>query len=276
MTTTTQTEFLSAPICDRQVKGTQSVPSVERVFTILEILARSSKGLTLRDLAESTGLPKSSVHCIIVTLQRCGYLHRNSRTSRYLFGRKLLMLTNTALGGLELREQAEPHMRSLARRTQLSVHLGIVEFSEALIVGKIDVAPGRLGVASWMGKRMELHCTGLGKALLSNWGEDQISQLIKDRALPRHNENTIGSARRLHEELLKVRRQGYAVDDEEDILGCRCIGAPIYESSGQVIAAMSVSGSVNDITLDNESRIASEVQKAALDVSQSLSEAHFM
>ena len=140
--------------------GTQSVPAVEKLFAILEVLAISNSGLTLRELAHSCGLPKSSVHGILITLQRCGYLYRNQRTSRYLFARKLLMLANNALSNLELRDRVEPHLHSLARGTGLTAHLGIAEFNEAVIVAKVDPSFSRRMMPSWVGKRMELHCTG--------------------------------------------------------------------------------------------------------------------
>jgi DNA-binding IclR family transcriptional regulator len=243
--------------------GTQSVPAVEKVFSILEVLANSSTGLTLRDLAKMCDLPKSSVHCILITLERSGYLHRNQRTSRYLFGRKLLLLANHALGGLELCEHAEPHMRSLCGRLRLPVHLGIVECDEAAIVAKADYFSSSRPVKSWIGKRMELHCTGIGKALISNWPSEELERLAKERNLSRHNDNTIWSLKRLSEELQRVRRLGYAVDDEEDVLGLRCVGAPIVDADGDVIAAISVYGTTSEITENNVDAIAVAVRAAA-------------
>lgn len=251
-------------------KSTPSVPSVERVFVILEVLAKSRTGLTLRELAAICGLPKSSVHCIILTLQRSGYLHRNPRTSRYLFGRKLLMLANSALSGLELREHAEPYMRELARRTRLRVHLGILELNEVVVVAKVDPCPGVRNIASWVGKRLELHCTALGKALICNWSEADVGRLAREHTLSRHNDNTISTLKRLQEELAAVRRAGYSVDDEEDVLGFRCVGAPIYGGGGEIVAAMSVSGATSEITAENLKLIASQVLSETLKFSRSI------
>ena len=158
---------------------TQSVPAVEKVFVILEALARSEAGITVRELAEICGLPKSSVHCIVITLQRSAYLHRNPRTGRYLFGHKLLMLANQALSGLELRELAEPHLLSLARRARLAVHLGIAERDEVVLVAKLDLSNPARPMSSWIGKRMELHCTALGKCLISTWDESELGRLAR-------------------------------------------------------------------------------------------------
>jgi len=212
---------------EQTISGTHSVPAVEKVLIILEVLARSRAGLTLRELAGRCGIPKSSVHGIVLTLQRCGYLHRNQRSSRYLFARKLLRLANEALSSLELRERAEPHMQILARQIQLPVHLGIIEFDEAVIVAKMESVLSYHPMGSWVGKRMELHCTGMGKALISNWNDTELERLAQERTLPRHNDNTISSVKRLKDELATVRRLGYAIDDEEDVLGFRCVGASV-------------------------------------------------
>ena len=249
---------------------TQSVPAVEKVFAILEVLARSQAGLTLRELAHECNVPKSTVHCIVITLERCGYLHRNQRTSRYLFGRKLFSLANQTLGGLELKEQVEPEMRALARYTRLSVHLGINEFDEAVIVSKISFPHHGKSVGSWIGKRMELHCTALGKALISSWSEADLARLARERTLSRHNDNTIFSLKRLQQELSNVRSLGYAVDDEEDVLGCRCVGAPVHDRDGNVVAALSVSGDTCDITAENVRAIAEKVRETSRVLSRSI------
>ncbi len=246
-----------------RMKRTQSVPAVEKVFSILEVLAHSNTGLTLKELATACGVPKSSVHCIMITLQRRGYLHRNGRTSRYLFGRKLLTLANYALSGLDLRERAEPYMRDLAQRTGLRVHLGIIECDEAVIVAKFERALGARPIGSWIGKRMDLHCTALGKALISQWSEEELTRFVRERSLSRHNDNTIWTLQKLIEDLKKVRQLGFAVDDEEDVLGLRCIGAPVFGDDGTPIAAFSVSGTTIDITGENVEAIASHVKKAA-------------
>jgi DNA-binding IclR family transcriptional regulator len=233
------------------------------VFTILEVLTQSSNGLTLRELADVCGVPKSSVHCIIVTLQRAGYLHRNGRTSRYLFGRKLLRLANQSISGMELRERAEPHMRALARATRLPIHLGIAEFDEAVIVGKVGYAMQVTLSGGWIGKRMELHCTGIGKALLWDWSDAELIRLARERSFSRHNDNTISTLRRLQEDLANSRRLGYSLDDEEDVLGFRCVGVPIRDESGRIIAAMSVAGTVNEIHSENIERIAANLRRTA-------------
>src|SRR5579859_3904818 len=141
----------SAECLERPVK-TPSVPSLERALVILELLATSRAGLTLPEIATGLRLPKSSVHCLLVTLERHRYLHRNDRTCRYMFGSKLFSLGNMSLNGLRVRQVAGPHMRSLTERTGLTTHLGVLERYEAVLMEKVD-PPGVFKIATWLGKR---------------------------------------------------------------------------------------------------------------------------
>ena len=211
---------------------TPSVPALERSFAIMELLASSRGGMTLPEIAAELRLPKSSVHCLLVTLERGRYLHRNDRTSRYTFGSRLFSLANLSLSGLQIRQCAAPHMRTLTEHTSLTTHLAILERNEAVLVEKVE-PPGVYKMATWLGKRMDLHCTSLGKALISHLPEDELARVFRETGLPRHNDNSIVSLRKLKEELARSRRLGYYVDDEEDEVGYRCIGAPVFDASGQ-------------------------------------------
>lgn len=186
-----------------------------------------------------------------------------------MFGLKLFSLANMALSGIKLREEARPFLRSLMHETGLTVHMGIVERHEMVLVEKIGPA-GMPKLATWLGKRMDLHCTGVGKAVLAHLPEEELRSLITSHGLPRHNENTIASMRRLRAELAQIRTRGYSVDDEEDEIGTRCVGAPIFDRDGRVIAAVSVAGTIDQITPENLSHCAGVVKRAADLVSQTL------
>jgi DNA-binding IclR family transcriptional regulator len=201
--------------------GDHDVPALQKALSILEMLANARVGLALPEIVKRSGLPKSSVHCILVTLQGQEYLYRNESTGRYMFGMKLFSLINKATSGLKLREQSARYLLALMQQTRLTVHMAILEQSEAVLVAKFE-ARENLRLASWIGKRMEVHCTALGKALIACFPEEELDNLLRDRALPKHNENTISSAKRLKEDLAKSVKRGYAIDDEEDELGFRC------------------------------------------------------
>jgi DNA-binding IclR family transcriptional regulator len=249
--------------------ATQSVPALEKTLSILEMLANSRAGLSLPEIVKRSSLPKSSVHCILVTLQRQNYLYRNEATGRYMFGMKLFSLANMALSGLQLREQAAPFLYSLMQQTKLTTHLAILEQGEAVLIRKIE-APGVCRLATWIGKRMEVHCTGLGKALIANHSEQRLNDLLKERGLPRHNENTISSVKRLKDDLAQALKRGYAVDDEEDEIGLRCIGVPVFDHNNAVIAAISIAGTTSQITGENVGNLAQKVKEAAASISHLL------
>lgn len=231
-------------------------------MAIMELLAGSRAGLTLPEIARDLDLPKSSVHCLLITLERHRYLHRNDRTSRYLFSSKLFSVANMSLGGLQLRQVAMPHMHSLAKETGLETHLAVLERYEAVLLEKVE-PPGASKLAIWVGKRMDLHCTGVGKALLAHLPDEELARLMRETGMPRHNDNTIRSLRKLKEALDRSRQAGYYIDDEEDEIGYRCIGVPIFDESGQSTAAISISGSTSQVREDNFKELARHVMRTA-------------
>jgi DNA-binding IclR family transcriptional regulator len=248
---------------------TQTVPALDRALSILEFLAKSRAGLTLPELVERSGFPRSSVHYLLVTLERRGYVQRNGKTSRYLFGVNLVHLANDAWSGLNLRQQAAPFLGNLVRRTQMTVHMGILCDHEAVIIAKHSPICGTR-TATWVGKRMEVHCTGLGKALIAYLSGPELEQILREHGLPRHNANTISSPTRLREELSRVVEQGFAIDDEEDELGLRCIGVPVFDTNGSVIAAVSVSGTSAEFSRSTLTFLIRETMKTAAEIGQSL------
>jgi DNA-binding IclR family transcriptional regulator len=121
---------------------------------------------------------------------------------------------------------------------------------------------------TWVGKRMELHCTALGKVLLAWLPEEEARRILNERILARHNENTKASPRRLLEELQETRKRGYAVDDEEAEIGYRCLGAPVFDSNGEIAAAVSVSGTTSQLHFVNAAPIASHLCDTAAQITR--------
>lgn len=250
---------------------TKSVPAIEKAMVILEELATSRSGLSLSELTRKLALPKSSTFGLLLTLERLGYLDRNENTGRYLFGMKIFSLANMAMNGLNLRKIAFPFMRELMRKTNLTVHMSIQEQNEVVIIEKVE-SPFTPKVETWVGKRMGIHCTAAGKALISDWLEDDINRLI-NHGLPRYNENTIVSPKKLREELIAVKQNGYSLDVEEETIGSRCIGAPIQNEVGRIVAAVSIAGYKQQIHNETISSLISNVKATATGISDALSRA---
>ena len=249
---------------------TPSPPAIDRALGLLELLAQSHHGLTLAEVADRMGIARSSAHTILLSLERREWLRRSSRTRRYLFGPKLFTLANRALGGMSMREAAAPALKTLLKETCLNVHMAIAEEDQAVLVEQY--APPQARMHTWVGKRMELHCTALGKVLLAWLPEDHVRRILNERALSRHNENTKSSPRRLLEELRETRKRGYAVDDEEAEIGLRCLGAPVFDGAGEVVAAISVSGTTAQLHFVNAAPIAEQLCQAARQITKALCE----
>jgi DNA-binding IclR family transcriptional regulator len=250
---------------------TRMVPALYNALSILELLASSRAGLSLADLVEQSNLAKSSVHYLLVTLERCGYVRRSERTGRYMMGVKLFSMGNLALSSLSLRQRAASYLAGLRNRTGLTVHMAILDGTEAILIAKQETPRGSR-LASWVGKRMDMHATGIGKAMLAYLPKAEVDLIVEKRGLARHNENTISSLRRLHEELDSVAKIGYALDNEEDELGVRCLGVPILGPDGRPLAAISVAGSAEEIPFENLPHLSNELRHTAKMLSQAVVE----
>lgn len=250
---------------------TRTVPALYNAFSILDLLTNARTGLTLPDLVEQSCLAKSSVHYLLVTLERCGYVRRSDRTGRYMLGVKLFSMANSAIGNLSLRQRTASYLAGLKMRTGLTVHMAILDQNEAILVAREETQRGSR-LASWIGKRMDMHCTGIGKAILAYLPESEVDAIIRKHGLARHNENTISSLRRLHEELERVVKTGYALDNEEDELGVRCIGVPIFGPTGHPLAAISLAGASHELPFEDVPRFADELLRASKMMAQAVTE----
>jgi DNA-binding IclR family transcriptional regulator len=248
---------------------TASPPAVDRALAILEELAKSNRGLRLPEIAQRLKLPKSSAHSVLVALERRGYLQRNDSSGRYLFGPKIFTLANLALGGMTVREVAHPILTSLMRRTGQMVHMAILDRDQAVLIEQI--APPHLSAPmTWLGKRLDLHCTALGKALAAWLPEEQWDRIIREHTLSKHNDNTICTPQRFKAELARTKQRGYAVDDEEVDLGVRCLSVPVLGPSGEVVSAISLSGTTSDIHDGNADALVRLLAAAASQIEQEL------
>jgi DNA-binding IclR family transcriptional regulator len=254
--------------CDFQEAYDKGAPAVARAMTILEALATSRKGLTLSQIVRVAKVPRSSAFYIMNTLEHCGYVSRGSPRARYTFTPKLFAIANRSVIGLGLREQALPFLRELAERSQLTVHVAVISQDDVVLIEK--VAPsGHPQLATWVGKRLPIHCTGTGKALMSYMPQEQLEHHFRQGFI-RYNDNTIVSPARMREELGKIRANGFAFDDEEETIGLRCIGAPLFDGGEQPVAAISVAGTIAEINEENLTELTQMVKNTALAISAHL------
>ncbi len=245
----------------------RNLPSVDRTISVLEFISQSKRGCSVSEISRSLSLPKSSTFLILATLVARGYLKKNPETDKYNFGMNLVKLSRKVLAHLDLRDIARPFINSLMKRTGLVVHLAVLAETEAVLIDRASPRDSFVG-ADWIGRALDINCSGVGKALVAFLPEEQFNQLIGVKRLAKHNENTIVTIRGLKRDLARVRELGYSLDDEEDELGLRCIGTPIFDAEHKAIAAVSVAGTVENIPLDRVQVLAAALRQTADEISR--------
>lgn len=218
---------------------TYRVQAVERALEILKMFSLEHPQVSLREISEALGVHKSTAHRIATTLEESGFLRRDSRGVAYTLGLKILELGTTVLHGLELRRQARPHLEWLNLETGETVHLGVLDSGEVVYIDKIEGGRG-IRLFSEVGKRAPVHCTGLGKVLLSGLPNPIIRKIITDKGMKRYTADTVISLPELQKNLDEVRQKGYAVDHGEHERLVHCVAAPIRDYSRKIVAAVSV------------------------------------
>ena len=249
----------------------QESPSVavERALAMLEAVAQEPEGLSNAEISRKLQIPKSSASYILRTLETQGYLNRNSETGRYRVGLKILSLSRGALSGIDVREVALPIMRHLMEKTKLTCHLAILDGPDAVYIEKVE-PEGFIRMDTWVGRRMRVHATSVGKALAAHIPQEKLEKILFERGMEKRTSKTITTVPKLLKELERVRAQGYAVDDEENNMGARCVGAPVFNQRGEIEAAVGLSGTTNQVNAQTMPRILEVLKDAARHVSMQL------
>ncbi len=216
-----------------------STRALSRGLQIIDILAEGRDGLGLTEIARKAGLSKSSTHRLLQTLAQDGFVAQDGDSSRYRLSLKLLWLASSLIDGLSLDRLIQPLLEELAHATRETVHMALLDGDVAVYVEKID-SPNSIRMYSRVGKRVPLHCTGLGKAILAHLPEERVREIIANEGLPRRTANTITKPKALFERLALIRSRGYALDEEEHEEGIRCIATPLFDRQNRVVGALSI------------------------------------
>jgi DNA-binding IclR family transcriptional regulator len=214
--------------------------TIQKAGELLALYDREHTEWGVREVAARLKIAKSSTHDLMSSLARQGFLHKTEE-NRYRLGWRLVTLSETLLATTELRKEAHPVLEELAARYQETIHLAVLDDTQAVYVDKLE---GRQAVRvelTSLGARLYAHCSALGKVLLAFSDEEEVKRIIQTAGLPRFTDNTITDEDELLQNLTKIRKQGYAYDLEEILPDLCCVAAPIYNHRGQVIAAVSMS-----------------------------------
>src|SRR5271163_1818467 len=243
--------------------------AVERALAMLEAVSQASDGLSNAEISRKLNIPKSSASYILRTLENQGYLTRDGESGKYRVGLKILSLSRGALGGLDVRGVALPIMRHLTHQTGLTCHLAVLDGPDAVYIEKVE-PEGFIRMDTWVGRRMRVHATSVGKAIVAHIPQEQLEEILRKSGMEKRTPKTITTQPRLFRELEKVRAQGYAVDDEENNLGARCVGAPIFDERGSIEAGLGLSGTTQQVSPQTMPRILEAIKDAARHISMGM------
>jgi DNA-binding IclR family transcriptional regulator len=244
------------------------VQSLTRALDILEVLSTESGGMGVTKIADAVGLHKSTVHRLLSTLAERGYAEKTSGGT-YRIGLKPIEIVSAHINSLELQTEARPYIAQISHELGLTSHLGVLEGDQVVYIERMDMYSG-VKLYSQIGIRVPAYCSSLGKCLLSNYSKDDLDRILAGCTFTKFTENTICDLDAMHEEMKKVRKQGWGMDDREFDLNNRCIGAPIYDYRGEIIAAISASGSPHILTEGRIPEVAAFVREKAAAISHSL------
>ena len=217
-----------------------SIQVIERMTRLLGALAEHAEAVTLKQLAQATGLHPSTAHRILTALVHDRLVERIDQGS-YRLGIRLLELGNLVKARISVREHALPVMRQLHTATDEAVNLSVRHEDEIVYVERTSSGRAMMRVVNIVGARAPLHITAVGKLFLLEDGPEGLRAYAERTRLPAHTKNTLTNVAALEKELDRIRKQGYALDNEEAELGVRCIGAAVRDDAGVLVAGLSVS-----------------------------------
>lgn len=222
-------------------KLTQGNQSIEKAFTIIEVMAHNQHPMRLLDISSACGMSGSTVLRMLATMQSCGYVQQDEHT-RYFLTIKFCHLSNLVSRQISIRNTIHPYLVELSQKVEEHCCIGIEREMMLVYIDEINTHSSRssLRIADSVGRTAMLHATGIGKLFLSHYDEKRIDYYIAQFGLPRFTANTLCTKEDLMANLEKIRRLGYSLDDEEGSIGVRSIAAPICDRQGEIICGISI------------------------------------
>jgi len=254
---------------DRPLKpATYVVPMVANVIRVLEAFQNNGPQLTLNEVIVSCGIAKASTYRVLETLRHAGYLSKSPQ-GRYRLTYRLLDIALVVLGHTPLRKVALPYLEQLQRSSGETVNLGIFEGDHVVYTDVLE-SSSRLRIVPPIGSHGSFHATALGKAMLAWFPEEALNELMRKCSLKRFTATTITSKKGFLEELESVRVRGYAIDNEEENVGCSCLAVPVFDYRREVAGAISISAPSSRLSATRMAQLGSHLKKVANEISHKL------
>ena len=216
------------------------IGSVQRSLTILEFISENPIGVNIKQISHKLGLNLSTCYHLINTLVACGYVVKNPDNSLFCLSGKIGYVLHENVSPSRLAQLLNPYVKSLREITNETTYASIWDDNE-IYIASISESPLSVRVhALNLGFCEANHATALGKAVLAYWDEDRLKKFIAKHQLTAYTEKTITNFDKLKVELETVRKKGYSLDNEENLLDVFCLGAPIFDARGMVIASIAI------------------------------------
>jgi IclR family transcriptional regulator, acetate operon repressor len=245
------------------------VQSVDRALLIIETLAEDDEGYRLTDLAVRTGLSPSTVHRLLTTLEKRRFVQFDRGESTWHIGAQSFAVGSTFVRRRNFVTQALPYLRKLRDQTRETANLAVVDDGAMVVLTRVESREIMRSVTK-VGGRVPMVASGLGKALLATYSEQDVFAIIQRDGMPRLTSKSIVRAGELCKSLHDIRRQGYSVDDEEALIGLRCVSAVVYDDCSEPLAAISVSGKASRVPNDRLPILGKQVQEVAAELTMAL------
>lgn len=249
---------------------TSSVQSVDRVLDILEALSSMPQGMTLSDLAATTGLHVSTTHRLVGALVDRGYARKDRNSGKYRLTLRLFEVSRRVSSVLGMLSVSERSLEELASFSREAVHLVERSGNEVMYLYKFEPFQHVINLSSHVGSHSPMYCTGVGKSILAQLTEREVEEYWATTKIRRFTPTTITDREAMRQELSQIRRRGYAIDDEEHDAGVRCVAAPIFNWEGAAIGAVSISAPPARLTEETIARLAPRLLDTTAEISHLL------
>lgn len=244
------------------------INSVVRTVNIIEYLGQVGEA-SVAEVGAYLQVNKSTAHRFLASMKYTGFLDQNLENQKYRLSLRVFGIGQSVLARLDVRDIAKPFMVSLAERTGETINLGTFDKGEIIYIEKC-LSKNTLRMDTQLGGRDPLYCTALGKAILAYSDEATIEDYLKSVKMEAKTDKTITSTKALRDEINSIKDKGYAIDDEEIIIGLRCVAVPIFDQQNAVIAAISISIPTIRINAGNFEGYKNDLIFAAREISNKL------
>ncbi len=245
------------------------IQSAARIFQVMEMLADHG-AMGLMEISASLGLHKSTVHRLLMSLVYMGYAKQDELTQKYSLSYKIVNMAGKILDHTDILQTARPYLKQLSEISGEAVHFVQREGGHILYIDKIEAKVGTIRMVSHVGMVRPMYCSGVGKAIMATLSDEEISRIWKESCIEKRTDHTITDLPRFFQEMETVKKEGYALDDEENEKGVRCIAACLRSYQKEVKYAFSVSGPASRMTKEYIKELSASVLRVQKELSRDL------